>query len=351
MTNTEFLIVGQGIAGTMIALELEKAGKSFIILDDAHKHSSSVVAAGTINPVTGRKYVKTWLADTLLPIAKATYSDLSLQLGATIHRNSPIIRSLHSVQEENAWLGRAHDPDYEAYITKNAELGKMKDQIHLAFSYGEIVGSSQVDLPQLLKKCRLKWEEEGKYRQTNFSYTTIDVQSLGFGILYDDIKADNIIFCEGHKVVDNPFFNYLGFEPVKGEALIIHIPDGFEKSIRDKTFITPIGKDHLYWCGAGYEWEYKDHYPTAKAREIIQSQINEVLKVPYEIVDHWAGVRPSTRVRRPYIGKHPKYKNMFVFNGMGTKGSSLAPYFAIQFVSSLIGDVILHPEVDIIKYS
>jgi len=53
------LIIGQGIAGTMVAQTLEKAGKSFLILEDDHAHSSSIVAAGTINPVTGRKYVKT----------------------------------------------------------------------------------------------------------------------------------------------------------------------------------------------------------------------------------------------------------------------------------------------------
>lgn len=345
-THVEFLIIGQGIAGTMVAQTLEKAGKSFLIIEDDHTTSSSIVAAGTINPVTGRKYVKTWMADTILPWADQTYAQISENIGANIHRKLPIIRSLHNIAEENAWLGRASDPDYADYISAQAVPGKIAEQVNVPFAFGEITGSSQVDLKKLIETCKSRWLSSGFYRSTVFEYQNIQIKNGGQSFEYDDIHTENLIFCEGHQVTQNPFFNYLEFDPVKGEALIIHIPDGFEKSLRDKTFITPLPAKDQYWCGSGYEKKYTDKNPSALGRSQIAAQINEILKVPYEIVDHIGGIRPSTKKRRPLIGRHPQYENMYLFNGLGTKGSSLAPYFAQQFVGWLLGTNDLHPEVN-----
>ncbi|HOY14271.1 MAG TPA: FAD-binding oxidoreductase [Saprospiraceae bacterium] len=346
-THVEYLIIGQGIAGTMVAHSLEKVGKNFLILEDGHTNSSSMVAAGTINPVTGRKYVKTWLADTILPCADQTYTDLNRDLGESIHRKLPIIRSLHNIGEENAWLGRANDPAYSAYISSKADPGKITEQVNMPFAFGEITGSSQVDLKKLIDTFKAHWIARGFYRSIIFDHQNIQIFNGGSSFQYEDIHTENLIFCEGHQVVKNPFFNYLDFDPVKGEALIIHIPNGFEKSLRDKTFITPLTTKDQYWCGSGYEKNFTDKNPSTTGRLQISAQINEILKVPYEIVDQVAGIRPSTKKRRPYIGRHPNYQNMFIFNGLGTKGSSLSPYFAQEFVGWLLGKNALHPEVSL----
>ncbi|MCW3126932.1 MAG: dependent oxidoreductase, partial [Bacteroidetes bacterium] len=80
--------------------------------------------------------------------------------------------------------------------------------------------------------------------------------------------------------------------------------------------------------------------------EIIES-LYKTLHVPFEVVYHGAGVRPSTKYRRPFIGFHPDQAHIGIFNGMGTKGMSLAPYWAEHFAEHIVNGSALSEEVDI----
>ena len=63
----DFLLIGQGLAGSALGYRLKKAGKKIKLIDLPSENKSSRVAAGLYNPVTGRKMVKTWNADLLSP--------------------------------------------------------------------------------------------------------------------------------------------------------------------------------------------------------------------------------------------------------------------------------------------
>ncbi len=90
--------------------------------------------------------------------------------------------------------------------------------------------------------------------------------------------------------------------------------------------------------------------PTEKGKAFLITQLQKVLKVSFEIVEHQAGIRPTVNDRRPLIGLHPKYTAVGVFNGLGTKGVMLAPYFANQFFDFLENKIPLHKEVDIARF-
>lgn len=335
MIETRFMIVGQGIAGTMLGNELESRGiEDFIIIDHDHKGSSSMAAAGIINPVTGRNYVKTWMFEDLRKSFEPVYGQLNEVSKHQLFQLLPIIRSLHSVKEENMWLSRMEDEQYQDYLGFENDITEVSKWINQAQSFGIIKYAWQLQLRKLLPFYKSLWQSKGKLVSEEFDYSQINI--LNNHLNYKDIKAEKIIFCEGHAVVNNPFFNHLPFDPVKGEALIIHLKDGFSNSLRDKIFITPLGND-LYWCGANYEWKYTDHHPSPQGYQFVKSQLDEILKQPYEITDHWAGLRPATKSRRPIIAKHENHHNMFIFNGLGTKGSSLAPHFASLMTDMLTG--------------
>ncbi|MCW3075505.1 MAG: dependent oxidoreductase [Bacteroidetes bacterium] len=70
----------------------------------------------------------------------------------------------------------------------------------------------------------------------------------------------------------------------------------------------------------------------------------------YQILKHEAGVRPSSKDRRPIVGPHPLHSNMHVFNGLGTKGVMLAPYFANNFVLFYLQKQPLNPEINIKRF-
>ncbi|HMP32380.1 MAG TPA: FAD-dependent oxidoreductase, partial [Saprospiraceae bacterium] len=251
MIETEILIVGQGLAGSSLAIALEHRGKNdFIVLDNDHETSSSMAAAGTINPVTGRQYVKSWIYEDLRPIFLHTYQTVNSLHHQDFFRNLPIIRTLRSIKEENMWLSRMEDEQYRRYLDFQKRNEELAPWIQPPQSFGEVKDAYQLNLRQLLPFLRNIWESENKFIVDKFDYEALIIQPQK--LIYKDIKAKMIVFCEGHQVLHNPYFNQLPFDPVKGEALIIHLQEGFTKSVRDKIFITPIGND-LYWCGANYE--------------------------------------------------------------------------------------------------
>ncbi|HZF65960.1 MAG TPA: FAD-dependent oxidoreductase, partial [Chitinophagaceae bacterium] len=75
------------------------------------------------------------------------------------------------------------------------------------------------------------------------------------------------------------------------------------------------------------------------------------LKVPYKIVDHKAALRPSTLERRPFVGFHPQHPSVGILNGMGTKGSSLAPFFAHQLVQNICFGSPITDEANVQRFS
>jgi len=163
-----------------------------------------------------------------------------------------------------------------------------------------------------------------------FEYDKVSIEAKR--VNYKGNQAKKLIFCEGHYVKNNPFFSDLPMEPVKGEVLYVRIPNFSPDSIlKDKVYLVPIGNE-IFWVGSTYEWENLNNQPTEAKRTYIKQILDDLLDVPYEIIDHKAGVRPSTKERKPIVTIHPKHSELAAFNGLGTKGSSLAPYYADQLI-------------------
>ena len=155
LTNTwDYIIVGQGLAGTLLDHFLNKAGQRVLVIDQFYERAASQVAAGLINPVTGRRYVKSWKIDELLPFAKQTYQDFEEELSLSIYTERNIIRSLFNHREENDWQLRTSEPGYEQYLLDEADLGPYLEHTVQAFSYGEVRHCAQVNLPALTKAYR-----------------------------------------------------------------------------------------------------------------------------------------------------------------------------------------------------
>ncbi len=343
----DYIIVGQGIAGTMLAHFLLQAGQRIVIFDPGHQGTASKVAAGLINPITGRRFVKSWRIDDLLPFAKKTYADLEQLLNSSLVHPRRVIRALAGVKEENDWLTRCGDPAYRDYILEEAELGHYRMAIRHPFGYGEVREGIQVDISRLVTTYRKLLIERGLLRNEQFDHRAL---KGGASISYKGLVAGGVIFCEGHRAKFNPFFSYLPFHGDKGQVLLVSIKAArFEKCLKNKIFIIPLEGD-LYWIGATYEKNYDHELPDERGKAFLIQQLEALLKVPFEVVDHRAAVRPTVKDRRPFVGQHPNRKGLYLFNGMGTKGTSLAPYWAKHFADYLICGQSLDPQVDIRRF-
>src|SRR5690606_16714411 len=171
------------------------------------------------------------------------------------------------------------------------------------------------------------------------------------GVAYKGATARALIFCEGAQITGNPWFGpHLPFLLNKGEVLKVRIP-GLDTDNIIKRSITLVPQEkEVYWVGSTFVWDYPDERPTAQKRAFLEQGLQQLLKVPYTVLDQLAGIRPSGKDRRPMMGLHPQYPALGVFNGLGTKGCSLAPYMAHELTQHLLQGKPLLPEADIKRY-
>lgn len=340
MKKIDYIIVGQGIAGTLLSWLLLKRNKRVLVVDQFNPSSASQVAAGIYNPITGRRFVKTWMADTLFPFAENAYLQLEKELKSRFLYSMPILRTIKGDLEKKEFGKKSKRPEYFEYFSKDSDHNARDSVI---ISHG-----GYVDFPVLLQAYREKLRAEKQILESHFTFHDL---TLGRNELsWKDYAPDKIIFCEGHLVLSNPFFMDLPFNSSKGELLTIKtnsLPE--DQLINEGIFILPVGKQ-LFRVGATYDWEDRTETPTENAKKELVLKLVQVIGSNFEIIDHKAGIRPTVKDRLPIIGLHQELDFLGVFNGLGTKGASLGPYFANQFVEFLEDGKRIDAEVDIKRF-
>ncbi len=326
MRTVDFIIVGQGLAGTLLAYELMQQNQQVYLIDNQHFEAASNVAAGLINPITGRRIVKTAQIDTLLPMAKMTYQSLEKELGVSLWQERDVLWALAGIKEENDWYLRAAQPGICDYITQKPDYQDILTQVKTVKNFGEVRHAAQVDVPLLISAFAKKCLSEDCLLQENFRHNELIINDNE--ILYKDIKAQKIIFCEGHRGRFNPFFSNEAFNVAKGEALIIKA-EGLpkQKILKENITICPLS-DGTFWVGSNYEWQPEHSMPSESIRQELEKTLNDFLAIPYEIINHKAAIRPTMKNREILLATHSIHSNVFIFNGLGTKGTSLAPFWA-----------------------
>lgn len=344
--QVDYLIVGQGICGTLLSWEFSKRGLSFLVLDDNDPNASSRVAAGMINPVTGRRIVKTWMIDQLLPFAYRAYREFGNQLNIQAVSETPIIDFFPTLQMRAAFVDRVAEIPEFLQLPAADPFG---DLFRYAYGYGIISPAYTVHTRELLPAWRTQLIQNDRLLEENFEPANLELTRDG--IRYRDIQAQRIIFCNGHVASTYPWFRNLPFAPNKGQALILEI-NGLDPShiYARGLKLLPLGQN-LFWAGSSYEWDFDGPAPTNEFREHTLKQLNDWLKVECRVVDQVAALRPATLERRPFVGFHPHHPAIGIFNGMGTKGFSLAPYFAHQLTENILSGNPIELSADVARFS
>lgn len=345
----DYLIVGQGLAGSLMGYRLEKAGKSVIYLDDSRQGSASEVAAGIINPITGRKFVKSWRIDELLPVAKDLYRELEAYLGASFWFGLPLVRALQHRGDTNEWLAKSGIPAYQPYLNDQPDLDQIELLTKGAFSYGGVKQSARVDIGALVKVYRERLLTEARYFDLPFNYQKLELG--GDELKYRDLHFRELIFSEGWRGRFNPWFSHLPHRGLKGEVFLAEIegpPLGCMH--KNRLFLVPRQQGD-YWIGATSDNDFADDLPTTAGKEWLIRELQALIKAPVRIKEHLAAVRPTVKDRRPLLGRHPEEKRLIIFNGLGTKGASLAPLMSQWLTEHLINGADLPAEVHIKRFS
>jgi glycine oxidase len=350
MQNIDSLIIGQGLAGSLLAWRLVEHGERVLVVDNGYITSSSTVAAGLINPVTGKRLVKTVGVDECLPLARATYYRLEQLLGIKLLVDKPMLRLFHSQQERERWQRRRQEPAYQPYLGEVVEASQLPAPVVASHGAGRQLQTAYLRTEPLLHGLRDWLQQRGAYLQSQFAYDELELSDEG--VVWRELKARRVIFCEGYKGTGNPWFSGLPFQPAKGEFLTLKTTQPLPDCILNAGRWLMPRRDGLYRAGASYEHAPLDELVTPGAREMLLQALTTFLSPPvvFEVVDQQAGVRPTTSDRQPFIGVHPRIPQLMIFNGFGSKGSLLIPWHMERFVDYLLNGVPLPPAVDINRY-
>ncbi|RYZ26866.1 MAG: FAD-binding oxidoreductase [Chitinophagaceae bacterium] len=345
--QTDVLIIGQGLCGTMLSWQLYKEGKNFLVIDDNAENASSKVAAGIINPVTGRRYVHTWMVEELMEFVQIAYKEFGDYLDKQLLNQKSIIDFFPSPQMRNAFVDRISEND--TFLHSYPDQNRFNQYFNYDFGCGEIRPAYTVNVQVMLSAWRKKLQELNSLKEEKFIAEDLSVTSDG--VNYQGITAQKVIFCDGISSAQNPWFSLLPFSANKGEALIIECRELTNEHIYKRgMLLTPLPEENTFWVGSNYQWEFEDDQPSEKFYTATTQLLNGWLKKPYTVISHKAAVRPATVERRPFVGFHPVYPSIGILNGMGTKGTSLAPFFAHQLAQHIVYNFPLAPEADVHRF-
>lgn len=342
----DYLIIGQGLAGSVLAVQLIGRGKRVLVLDQPEANMCSTVAAGIFNPVTtGRAMKQTWRAPELFSSLDAFYREAEVLTKSKFLYQKTIYRPFETIAEQNEWM--AADMKSKMFVGK-VETHPVFDQ-YITNPFGGLVlkNGGYLNVRRFLSAVREYLMELNAFVSERFEESEMKI--AGEGVQYRNLSASRVVFCQGFQSLESRYFSWVPIRTLKGEVLTIQadLPDDviFNRGV----YLVPDGSG-TWKAGATYSHDTNPG-TSADGRAELERRIANMLKIPYAVTGQSWGFRPTTPDRKPILGIHPEFHRLGFFNGLGTKGVSLAPYFAGVLISALENGVPVDKEVDIGRYN
>lgn len=344
VTKYDYLIIGQGLAGSILAYRLIKCGKTALVIDNEHATSSSKVAAGIINPITGHRLNITAGFEQYQPIAECCYTEMEEEFEVSLYKNvaqSRLIKNqgqfdyLQHRQQQGEYVDLLGEHEFASSYFCDNEFGSIK-----------IKRSAVVDCKNLLTACKAWLCAQDSYLATKFDYAELSQSELG--IEYKNVCGNRLIFCEGYAAVHNPWLLDLPFKPAKGEILSIKLDDESTQTasmLNWGNWLAPTSEPNVAKLGSSFEWADLSLTPSLATTEKLLDSLHTNTHAHGQVIATEVGIRPTTRERLPFIGQVGTLKNAYCFNGFGSKGCLLIPHYANLLCAHLIEGSALPEEV------
>jgi len=342
----DFIIVGQGLAGTCLSYHLIMQGKRVLVFDDPLMPSSSVVAGGIFNPITGRNMILTWKAHMLFDFLISFYRSLENLLSIQFLHVLPLYHPFSNQKEQTRWLSEGQEPKYAGFIEKIVDIPSSAVGIDDPLGGIFLGKSGYLEVPVLLKSYSQFLQRKHLIVHEQFDLNFL--QHKSGKVVYKDCTTSTVIFCQGALGFSSRYFDRVQFSPVKGEIIMVESEDLPDWIINKGIFMLP--HQQYMEVGSTYNRDDNSWEPTLLARDWLTKKLKQLYHREFKVVDQKAGIRPAMADRRPVVGLLPDYPNIGIFNGLGTKGVTLAPYFAAQFANYLLQGDSLDKEVSLNRF-
>lgn len=334
----DFLVLGQGIAGTLLSYELKKRGRRVLVVADEAAPAASKAAGGVLNPVNGKALWQTRKQEKLLPVAIHKYRELEADWQLPLLTEMPL---LHFHTEERLRLyfeARSREIPELLQVLKPEDAAGWRSFFHVENGIGAVKHCYVIAARQLLQHCRMQLSREGALLEANWDWPALRLSAEG--VAYKGFTASVLICCEGAAGRQNPFFGALPFTRNKGEALLVRIPGlprefMYQHGLR----LTPWRNEaDVFWLGSNQVWDYEQPAPDRAWREAAVLQLKDWLKTDFEVLEHLCAERPTTAGQTIFAGAHPRHRQIALLNGLGTRGFLAGPYYAAQLARQLCGE-------------
>ncbi len=346
-TTVDAIIVGQGLAGSALAWELLQRGKKVMVFDEPYMNRASKISAGICNPITGKVMSKTYLAERLFPFLNAFYTTAESLLHRRFFYPLPLYRPFLSSGEQKQWKDKAFTPEFQPFLSHVQDTPWLPEMMNNPFGGLVISQSGYLDVDGWVSAVREALIEQQAYRAEYFNEQQLEV---GETISYRDVSALRIVFCNGLAATKSTWFSWLPLRPLKGELITVRMTFDASRIISRGVYIVPGREAGTSIVGSTYQHIPFEEHPTEEAQTQLTGRLTRLISVPFKVVHQDWGIRPTVTDRRPLIGHHPAHGNVIIFNGLGTKGVSLAPYFAKAMVDAMYNGPSLPEEVNILRF-
>mgnify|MGYP001185305936 CR=1 FL=1 len=333
--DIDFLLVGHGLAGTLLADALERRGNRIAVADPYLPFGATKVAAGILNPIIGPKLNAPWRIKDCLNKARETYERLGKTWGVELFREFRMVRIFKDQEMASKWRVRKMEIATAPFMGKtfgSEELQKMG--VGAPFGAGEVLGAGALRTKELVDASRGFLRQDGLFHAETF----------------DPLDAPpglRIVFCEGFRVKDNPWFSTLPFAPVRGE--ILELGDDRTEFLNGSTWFLPRGSSQAL-AGSTFDWDDLESGPTDEGAKRIMEGLHYLNGPKPSVMGSRSGVRPGTRDRMPIMGTHPQNPLISIFNGFGSRGGTLIPLCAKLFAEYLLEEHPLPEELDLRRF-
>lgn len=343
MENVDYIIVGDGYSALFFAHQLIKNNKSFKIFSEG-RVSASRVSAGIINPVVLKKFTTFWLAQDQIDFLKQTLNEIQAYTGKNYMINASIHRIFHDENEQSLWRKKSENDELRNFLDQNFDhLEVVKND----FNSGKVNQSARLDVSGFFTDLFRFLEKKGNLINEKFNYSELNPSDS----IYKNFSFNNILFCEGMGVKENPYFSDIPVNPNKGHHIRVNLstPISENITIKKKHFLFPLDNG-LYFYGGTYDREQIHHEIDESAIEQLKKGLSEFYPHEFDVKEIHFGFRPTVKDRRPIIGKHSIYHNLFVFNGLGARGILNGCYFSHTLYEWIESKASLPEEVSLERF-
>lgn len=330
MSAPDYVIAGQGIAGSVFALSAIERGLTVQVVDPEETITCSRIAAGLMNPLSGPRLALGENEEALWFTARAFYRRWEETLGVSFFKERPILRLFTDPAQASAWTKRLRDPRYDPWHEP------LPEEWERCAPFGGFTTKrcGRLDPVAFLDATRAWLQGRGAYRRGS-----IDAED-----------GAAIVWCIGHFARGHGPFQEIPLRPARGSILTLRAP-GFreERILHAGKWLLPLGQG-VFRAGSSYEWDPADSLPSRRAREEIAAFASQWIGPDWTLLQEEAAIRPMARQGRPILGPHPRDPRQILFNGLGSRGAMLAPWHAGRLLDHLAEGTAPTGELDLARF-